>query len=86
MKLNDFMELHSISVTTMAEATGLSLPTISSYLEGRRSPSVDNAFNIEKVTLGIVKASDFITGNVRKKPGRKKRSLKKKKATIKQPS
>lgn len=72
MKLSKFVEMHNLTATVLAEATGLTKPTIMSYIEERRMPSVDNAFKIERATLGIVKATDFIEGN---------KSTKKKRAT-----
>ena len=60
MKLAKFVKMHNISAKTLADASGLSIPTINSYIDGTRMPSVEKAFKIEKITLGIVKATDFI--------------------------
>jgi len=88
MKLSEFVKMHNVPAKKIAEVTGLSTPTIISYIDEIRIPSVDNAFKIEIATFGIVKASDFISNRetIAKNVARKAKKVQKKKTATKRPS
>lgn len=54
-----FCSAKSMSRAELSRRTGISYPSICSYIKGKSEPSLANALKIEKALQGAVRLSDF---------------------------
>lgn len=59
--LGKFLAENGIKQNAFAKKIGVSEPTLTQFMFGRRMPSLAVAYRIQKVTCGKVKMTDFIT-------------------------
>lgn len=60
MKIKEYLEDNGIKQCFLAKKLKVSQAMLSTWLNGRTVPSMQNAWNVEKITKGAVKMADWI--------------------------
>lgn len=60
MKLKKFLDITETSVNEFSRKLGVPYSTMLNYVKETSEPSLSNAFKIEEMTMGAVKAKDLI--------------------------
>lgn len=60
MTLDEWMNLNGVSNQDLAEKIGCDRTLVSHFRNGTRTPVLEDAFKIEEITFGAVKAKSFL--------------------------
>jgi len=60
MKIKEYLEENGMKRCFLAKKLGITKAMLSAWVNGRTVPSMQSAWNVEKVTKGVVRMTDWI--------------------------